>query len=88
MSQPAKGGLSYTHIFTKKCTPEQIMMYQQAIQLHKTVNHVNFPQSFEQVTAVDQTICTSRQLKFQIFKNNRSKIGMNMTANKFYCITT
>ena len=36
---------------------------------------------------VNQTICTSRQLKFQIFKNNKSKIGMNMTANKFYCIT-
>ena len=63
------------------------MLYQQAIQLYKNINHTNFPDDFEHVTVIDQTICTSRQLQFQIHKNNRSKIGMNMTANKFYCIT-
>ena len=31
--------------------------------------------------------CTSSQLKFQIFRNNKSKIGMNMTTYKFYCIS-
>ena len=71
----------------KKCTTSQIMLYQQALQLHKTINHVDFPQTFEQVTVVDQTICTSRQLWFQIFRNNKIKIGMNMTANKCYCLT-
>ena len=45
------------------------MLYQQAIQHHKTVNHVNFPQSFEQVTVVDQTVCTGRQFRLQIKKN-------------------
>ncbi len=75
------------HKIHMKCTPDQIMLYQQALQLHKIVNHVDFPQSFEHITVVDQIICTSRQLRFQIFKNNRSKIGLNTTANKLYCIT-
>ena len=48
------------HKLHKKCTPGQIMLYQQALQLHKTINHLDFPQTFEHVTIVDQTICTSR----------------------------
>ena len=48
---------------------------------------MNFPDCLEHVTIVDQTICTSRQLKFKVFRNNSLKIGMNMTANKFYCIS-
>ena len=88
---PMSGGFEISfenlHKLHEKCTPGQIMLYQQALQLHKTINHLDFPQTFEHVTVVDQTICTSRQLWFQIFKNNKSKIGMNMTANKFYCIT-
>ena len=66
------------------------MLYQQAIQLHKTLNHTNFPHSFEDVTILEQTVCTQctgRQLRFKNFQNNKRKIGMNMTANKFYCIT-
>ena len=57
------------HKIHKKCIPEQIMLHQQAIQLHKTVNHVDFSQSFEQVTVVDQTVCTGRQFRLQIKKN-------------------
>ena len=75
------------HKIHKKCTPNQIMLYQQALLLHETVNHEDFPQTFEYVTVVDQTICTSRQLHFQTFRNNNNKIGMNTTANKFYHIT-
>ena len=63
------------------------MLYQQAIQLHKAINQVDFPQSFEHVTIVEQTECTSRQLQFKIFKNDNRKIGMNMTANKLHCIS-
>ena len=74
------------HKIHKKCTPDQIMLYQQVLLLHKTVNHEDFPQTFKYVTVVDQTICTSRQLRFQAFRNN-NKIGMNTTANKFYHIT-
>ena len=35
---------------------------------------------------MDQTICSSRQLKFQIMKKANRKIGMNIAANKFYHI--
>ena len=63
------------------------MLYHQAIELYKTVNQMNFPDSIEHVTIVNQTICTGRQLKFKVFRNNSLKIGMNMTANKLYCIS-
>ena len=46
------------------------MLYQQAINLHKIINDPTFPDSFEHVTIVDQTICTSRLLKFKIYRNN------------------
>ena len=63
------------------------MLYHQAIELYKTVNQINFPNSFEHVTIINQTICTGRQLKFKTLRNNSLKIGMNMTTNKFYCIS-
>ena len=40
--------------------------------------------TFEQVTVIEQIICTSRQLDFQILWDNKSKIGLNTTANKLY----
>ena len=63
------------------------MLYHQAIELYKTVNQMNFPNCLEHITIVDQTICIGRQLKFKTFRNNSFKIGMNMTANKLYCIS-
>ena len=63
------------------------MLYQQAINLHKIINQPNFRNCFEHVTIVDQTVCTSRQLTFKVFRNNSLKIGMNMTANKLHCIS-
>ena len=55
--------------------------------INKTINQSNFPNCIEHVSIVEQTVCTSRQLTFKIFRNNKRKIGMNMTANKFYCIS-
>ena len=75
------------HRVHKKSTPKQIMLYQHAIQLHKTFNQPNFPSCHEHVTIFDQIVCTSRQLTFKVFKNNTLKIGMNTTANKLYCIS-
>ena len=75
------------HKVSKKCTPSQILLYNQAIQLYKTVNHSDFPCTLEDITLVDQTICTSRQLKFKVFRNNKLKIGLNTTANKLHCIS-
>ena len=60
------------------------MLYHQAIQLHTTLNQLNFPNCLKHLTIIDQTICTSRQLKFRVYKTNTHKIGMNMTANKFF----
>ena len=60
------------------------MYYQMSLKLYKTVNDQENELSFEQITLMDQTICTRRQLRFQVFKNCRSKIGMNTTANKIY----
>ena len=63
------------------------MLYHQAIQLHKVLNQPDFPNCFEHVTIVEQTVCTGRQLKFKVIRTNSRKIGMNTTANKFYCIS-
>ena len=75
------------HRASKKCTPTQILLYNQAIQLHKTINHPDFPSNFEHISILEQTICTSRQLRFRLFRNNWTKIGMNTTANKLHCLT-
>ena len=75
------------HRTHNKSTPKQSTLYQQAILLHKTINQSNFPNCNEHVTIVEQSVCTSRQLTFKIFRNNKRKIAMNMTANKFYCIS-
>ena len=75
------------HRVSKKCTPSQILMYTQAIQLHKTLNHRDFPCTLEDIELLDQNICTSRQLKFKLYKNNKLKVGLNMPANKLYCIS-
>ena len=63
----------------------QIMAYQSALLLHKTVNF-ELP-CFEATTVLNQMTVTSRQMMFLIFKNNSTKIGMNTTSNKFYQLT-
>ena len=75
------------HKNCKKCTPEQIMLFNHATQLHKIVNNDDFPSTIEHTMITDQIICTGRQLRFKLFKNNATKIGMNTSANKMYCIS-
>ena len=72
------------HVVNKKCTPNQIILYQLAISLYKTFNVPEIGLNFEMITMIDQLILTSRQINFQIMRNNRRKIGLNTTANKFY----
>ena len=64
-----------------------VMPYLSSIQFHKTVNET--PESFtpDHVALLDNIICTRRQLRFEIFRNNRTKIGMNCLSNKFYHIS-
>ena len=75
------------HKTHKKCTLDQIMLYQIALKLHKLINEHNNVLSFEHVTVMDQIFCTCRQINFQILRNFRTKIGMNTTANKQYSLS-
>ena len=74
------------HKVNLKCTPAQIMLYQIAIYLHRTLNFEKCP-TFEQTTVLEQIVCGGRQLRFEIIRVLNGKIGMNTTANKFYHIS-
>ena len=74
------------HKTNKKCTPNQIMLYQISLRLYKVVNDTENQISTETIRALDQVICTRRQLNFEVIKNNNYKIGLNTTGNKFYHI--
>ena len=74
------------HKVNLKCTPSQIMLYQIATNLHRVLNFENCP-TFEQTTVLKQILCGGRQLKFEIVRDFKGKIGMNTTANKFYHIS-
>ena len=73
------------HEINKKCTPSQIMSYQSALNLHRTVNFEK--PNFEAITVLDQLAFMPRQTLFIIFRNNSTKIGMNTSSNKFYQLT-
>ena len=62
------------------------MLYQLSLSLYKTFNVPETGLNFETITVIDQMILTSRQVNFQILKNNRRKIGINTTANKLYSL--
>ena len=72
------------HKNNKKCTPNQIMLYQISIKLFKVVNDTEIPIKTETIRVFDQVISTRRQLYFEILRNNTYNIGMNTTTNKFY----
>ena len=72
------------HSICKKCTPNQIMLHENALQLHKSVNEVYNVSTTELVFVLDNIISTCRQTTFEIARSNRFKIGMNTTSNKFY----
>ena len=73
------------HKLSKKCTPKQIMLYQISLKLHKVLNDPNL--KTETINVIEQSVFTSRQITFEILRDNRTKIGMNTQANKFYHIT-
>ena len=75
------------HKNCKKCTPNQITLYQSSLKLFKTLNENIDDLTFEQVTVFDQIRCSTRQLNFEIERNNAFKIGMNTTSNKFYSLS-
>ena len=75
------------HSICQKCTPAQIMSYQAAIHLFKVINK-NFEYcTTEHALLLNNIICPPRQLKFEIFRSNHTKIGMNALSNKFHHIS-
>ena len=75
------------HKMFKKCTPDQIMLYQISLLLFRTVNETcHFPSS-SFVKLMDQIVCTSRQVMFETHRANKSKIGMNSLENKLYHVS-
>ena len=75
------------HKLCKKCTPSQIMYYQTSLQLHKSINEIYECCTSQHAALLNNIVCTGRQLKFEILRNNRSKIGMNSFSNKFYHVS-
>ena len=57
--------ISFEKIHNQKCTPSQIILYQIAINLYKAINFEKCP-TFEQINLLEQIVCGSRQLKFEI----------------------
>ena len=76
------------HKNNNKCTPAQITMYHLSLNLYRTLNEnvtVNSP-STELIRLLEQVVITRRQVMFELFKTNKSKIGMNANENKLYHI--
>ena len=73
------------HANAKKCTSMEIMLFQASLQLQKIFNQEVL--SFESVTVLNQMTCNRRQTNFEILRDNNGKMGMNTTANKFYCLS-
>ena len=72
------------HKQCEKSTPKQISLYHISLNLHKLLNFDPENITFEHLTVLEQLVCTGRQLNYQTFRTNRTKIGMNTTANKLY----
>ena len=75
------------HSICQKCTPAQIMSYQAAIHLYKVINESFEFCTTEHALLLNNIVCPRRQLKFEIFRNNITKIGLNSLSNKFHHIS-
>ena len=62
------------------------MLYQIALDLFKSLNEDIFYPRTETVRILSQMVCTRRQVLFEIFKSNKTKIGLNSAENKLYHI--
>ena len=62
------------HHNCKRCTPKQITLYQSALKLYNPVNFGLEEITFEQVTVFDQIRCSTRQINFEIERNNVTRL--------------
>ena len=51
------------------------------------INDISQLCTTEHALLLNNVVCTSRQLKFEILRNNINKIGMNTLSNKFYHVS-
>ena len=65
----------------------KIMSYQQALNLHKKINEIYVSCTTEHASLISNLVCTRRQLRFEIIRSNKCKIGMNALSNKFFHIS-
>ena len=84
MSNSTEISFESIHKICKKCTPTQIMSYRTSLLLHKSINEIYEHCTSELVTLLSNIVCTRRQLKFEVIRSNRTKIGMNTISNRFY----
>ena len=68
------------HKMNKRATPEAFMSYKTAIQLHKLYNRNE--QSLNWISLNLSQILTTRQTVFLILKTNKTKVGLNILANR------
>ena len=75
------------HKESLKCTPKQIMLYKLSLRLHKVFNEYDPNPKTESIRLFEQMIYSRRQITFEIYRNNATRIGMNTMPNKFYHIS-
>ena len=61
--------------------PDAIMHYKCALQLFKVYNTNDY--TFDWTVMNFNQIFTSRQTRFMLLKTNRTKVGLNLMANRF-----
>ena len=67
------------HKTHSKCTPNQIMLYQMSLNLHKLVNEHNNDLSFEHVTFMEQIICSRRQINLNMCTRSTNELKINFS---------
>ena len=60
------------------------MFYQISLKLHKIFNEPDLVLRTETLRVFEQSVCFRRQIVFETFRTNNSKIGLKTAANKFY----
>ena len=63
------------------------MMYKISLKLHKVLNENEPNLKTETIALFEQTICSRRQITFELYRSNAYRIGMNTSANKLYHIS-
>ena len=62
------------------------MYYKMSLKLHKIFNNTETSIPSETIRIFEQSVCSRRQITFELYRNNTLRIGMNTAANKFYHI--